>query len=316
MKVTRSLAAYVAPPHPVATIGNFDGQHRGHQALLKTVVEAASRAQGTPMVVTFDPHPVRILAPQVPLRFLTSPEEKLAAFEAVGIQEVVFVPFTSEFASRSAEYFACEVLAATLGVREIFVGEHFAFGKGRVGRIADLERFGKLRDFHVRPVTPVVLDGIIVSSTRIRTMLLEGQIELATHYLGRRYALKGMVVPGQQRGRDLGWPTANLTLPPERVIPQDGVYAAVTQWRGQSYDSVAYVGTRPTFESSGDRLLEVYLLDGQPSLYGETISVEFVSQVRGDRTFANAEALAAQIERDVAVARERLHTLAQGQNKC
>lgn len=315
MRVTRSLTAYATPSHPVATIGNFDGQHRGHQALLQMVVDAAARAHGTPMVVTFDPHPVRILAPQIPLRFLTSPEEKLAAFEAVGIQDVVFVPFTNEFAGRSPENFACEVLGATLGVRDIFVGEHFAFGKGRAGRIVDLERFGRQCGFRVHPVAPVLLDGVTVSSTRIRTLLLEGQVELATHYLGRRYALHGMVVPGRQRGRDLGWPTANLALPHERVVPQDGVYATVTQWRGRSFDSVAYVGTRPTFESAGDRLLEVYLLDEQPSLYGEAISVEFVSQVRGDRTFVNAEALAAQIERDVAVARERLHTLAQGQMK-
>ncbi len=313
MRVTRSLTGYASPPHPVATIGNFDGQHRGHQALLRMVVDAASRVNGTPMVVTFDPHPVRILAPQVPLRFLTSLEEKLAAFEAVGIQDVVFVPFTREFAGRSPEYFACEVMHATLGVRDIFVGEHFAFGKGRTGRIADLERFGKQRGFRVHPVAPVLLDGVIVSSTRIRTLLLEGHIELATNLMGRRYSLQGVVVPGQQRGRDLGWPTANLTLPPERVIPQDGVYATVTQWRGRRFDSVAYVGTRPTFGSDGDRLLEVYLLDQQPSLYGESISVEFVSQVRGDRTFTSAEALAAQIERDVAVARERLQTLAQGQ---
>ncbi len=306
MKVVRDLTGYTVPPSPVATIGNFDGQHRGHQALLQTVVSTAEGLGGTPMVVTFDPHPVRILAPQVPLKFLTSPEEKLAAFDAAGIRQVVFLPFTPAFAALSPEAFAKDVLAGSLGIRALFVGQHFAFGKGRAGRFDDLRRLGEAWGFEVHAIAPVSIDGAIVSSTRIRTLLQEGRIESATRCLGRRYSWTGRVVWGEGRGRDLGWPTANLHVPSDRVVPKDGVYAAVAIWQDRTFDSIAYVGTRPTFKSDGERLLEVHLLDERPSLYGETITVEFVAHIRGDMTFPSAGALAAQIVSDVAAARTRL----------
>lgn len=311
MKVVRSLVGYQAPPAPVATIGNFDGQHCGHQALLRTVVQTAEAAGGTPVVITFDPHPVRILAPQVSLKLLTSPEEKLAAFEAAGIREVVFLPFTQEFSARTPQSFAQELLAGTLGIRELFVGEHFAFGKGRAGRIADLARFGAQWGFRVHAVTPVVIDGAVVSSTRIRGLIQNGQVEEAARCLGRHYAWRGRVVEGAQRGRDLGWPTANLRVPTERVIPKDGVYAAVAHWNGRPFDSIAYLGTRPTFDMDGERLLEVHLLDERRALYGEDLLVEFVAFVREDMTFASAEALRAQIDADVDGARNRLRHLCQ-----
>ena len=309
MKVVRSLTEYAAPVDPVATIGNFDGQHRGHQALLRTVVETAKRRAGTPVVITFDPHPIRILAPHVPLRFLTSPEDKLAAFESAGIREVVFLPFTPTFAALSPESFVADTLSGTLRLREIFVGEHFAFGKGRAGRFDDLRRLCEARGIVVHAITPVCVDGAIVSSTRIRRLLQDGGIEEATRCLGRRYAWTGRVVEGEGRGRELGWPTANLPVPMERVVPKDGVYAASATWQHKTFDSIAYLGTRPTFEADGTRFLEVHLLDERQKLYGEVITVEFVAHLRDDRTFPSAEALAAQIETDVAAARTRLSAL-------
>ncbi|MFO0773365.1 MAG: bifunctional riboflavin kinase/FAD synthetase [Nitrospiraceae bacterium] len=303
MKVTRSLAGYRPPPAPVATIGNFDGQHRGHQALLRTVVETAARAQGTPVVITFDPHPVRILAPHVSLKFLTSPDDKLAAFEAAGIAEVVYLPFSQEFAARSPESFAREILAETLGLTQVFVGEHFAFGAKRAGRIDDLRRFGAQWGFSVHPIVPVVCDGAVISSTRIRAAIHDGRMEEAAQCLGRWYAWSGPVIEGAQRGRELGWPTANLAVPSERVVPRDGVYAARTWWGARRFDSIVYLGTRPTFETDGPRLLEVHLLDEQRALYGETVRVEFVSFLRADATFATPEALQAQIARDIDGAR-------------
>ena len=305
MKITRGLAAHQRVPHPVLTIGNFDGQHLGHRALLRDVVRRAREAGGTPVVLTFDPHPVKVLAPHVNLRFLTTAEEKLACFRDAGIAEVLFLEFTTAFAALTPDQFMQLVLRDGIGVKELFVGEHFAFGKGRAGRIADLVRFGREAGFRVHPVQPLRVDGEIVSSTRVRHLIKSGDVRGASRCLGRYYALEGGVVSGEQRGRTLGWPTANLTLPADRVIPADGVYATRTLWGDRSFESVSYIGTRPTF-GAGERLLEVSLLDARENLYRQAIRVEFVERVRGDQTFQSAEELSARIERDVEAARQAL----------
>ncbi len=309
--VTRSLSDVRPRPHPVATIGNFDGHHRGHRALLQTVVEAARAAQGTALVLTFYPHPVKVLAPHVDLRFLTSPEEKLARFEAAGIDEVVFLEFTPALAAMTANQFAGTVLHDRLHIAEIFVGEHFAFGKGRAGRIADLARFGIVYGFTVHPVPPVTVNGEVVSSTRIRNLIQAGQMHEAAILLGRAYGIGGTVIPGRQQGQSLGWPTANLQIPPQRVIPPDGVYAARARCEGMTYDAIAYIGTRPTF-GAGERLIEVNLLDRQQNLYGKEMLVEFVDRLRGDHTFASADELSMQIGRDVDRAKDSLRRHAEG----
>ena len=296
--VTRGLGDVRLRPHPVVTIGNFDGHHRGHHSLLQTVVTRAREVGGTAMVITFDPHPVRVLAPHVELRFLTNPDEKLERFMAAGVDEVVFLEFTPALAAMTPDEFADVVLHRRLGVAELFVGEHFAFGKGRTGRIADLERLGAALGFAVHPLHPVVLSGGVVSSTRIRTLIQAGNMEEAAVLLGRAYGLTGTVVSGMQQGQALGWPTANLRIPPERVTPPDGVYAARASYDGRQYDAVAYIGSRPTF-GAGERLIEVNLLDHRDHLYGKSIGVEFIERLRGDHTFPSAQELAAQIARDV-----------------
>jgi riboflavin kinase / FMN adenylyltransferase len=308
LKVTRGLSDKSPRAYPVATIGNFDGHHLGHRALLKTVVETARKAQGTALVLTFDPHPVKILAPHVDLRFLTSPEEKLAHFNAAGIDEVVFLGFTPAFAAMSPDQFAEDVLHRSLGLSELFVGNHFAFGKGRAGRIDDLVRLGGQHGFHVHPVTPVKNEGDVVSSTRIRQLIQEGNMERAATLLGRVYGIRGIVVHGTQQGQAMGWPTANLRIPADRVMPPDGVYAAWTVHGTQSYDAVAYIGTRPTF-GAGERLIEVNLLDHSCDLYGQEIAVQFVARVRSDHTFASADELSKQIARDVEQARISLRSV-------
>ena len=197
--VTRDLGDVRSRPHPVVTIGNFDGHHRGHQSLLQTVVERARAVTGTAMVLTFDPHPVRVLAPHVELRFLTSPEEKLARFKAAGIDEVVFLEFTPALAAMTPEEFADIVLHRRLRVSDVYVGEHFAFGRGRAGRIADLVRYGRTLGFTVHPVKPVMLNGGVVSSTRIRTFIQAGRMDEAAVLLGRAYGITGTVVRGRRR---------------------------------------------------------------------------------------------------------------------
>jgi riboflavin kinase/FMN adenylyltransferase len=303
VKITRGLADHKKVPYPVLTIGNFDGQHRGHLALLQAVVGAAGAAGGTPIVLTFDPHPVTILAPGVELLLLTSMEEKLARFQKASIEEVLFLEFDRAFAALTPEQFVFQVLRDGVGVKELFVGEHFAFGKGRTGRMADLFRLSGQAGFRVHAVPPVRVDGEVVSSTRIRLLVQAGDVGGAARCLGRPYALSGPVVRGAQRGQGLGWPTANLRLPPGRVAPADGVYATVTIWNKRAYESVAYVGTRPTF-GPGERLLEVYLLDQQADLYGEEIRVQFVERIRGDLLCHSPDELSARIALDIALARE------------
>lgn len=311
LKVTRGLCGESSRPYPVATIGNFDGHHVGHRALLRTVVEMARKAQGTALVVTFEPHPVKILAPRVDLRFLTSPEEKLAHLEAAGIDEVVFLDFTPIFAAMSPDQFAKDILYRSLALTELFVGNHFAFGKGRAGRIDDLVRFGGQYGFRVHPVTPVVIEGDVVSSSRIRRLIQDGNMERAATLLGRVYGIRGTVVHGRQQGQAMGWPTANLRIPPERVVPSDGVYAARAVHGEDTHDAIAYIGTRPTF-GAGERLIEVNLMDHTGDLYGQDITVQFVSRVRGDHTFASPDELSKQITRDVDQARISLRGHRQG----
>jgi len=306
MKLTRGYSDEVVRPYPVGTIGNFDGHHLGHHALLKQVVEAARRAQGTAVVLTFDPHPVKILAPHVDLRFLTSGEEKRAHFEQAGIDEVVSLEFTQAFASLSPEMFAEQVLSKGLGLKEIFVGQHFAFGHKRAGKIDDLTVLGRQFGFIVHPTSPVMRDGGVVSSTRIRQLIMAGQVDQAAVLLGRYYALSGVVAPGEGRGQTLGCPTANLRLPSDRVAPADGIYASVAIMDHERHDAVAYIGTRPTFDG-GERGLEVSILNGIHELYGRTLTVEFIGRIRGDAQFDSGEALSRQITTDVDSARSILH---------
>ena len=302
MKISRGLIPSIPRPYAVVTIGNFDGHHHGHRALLGQVVETARRYKGTALVLTFDPHPVKILAPQVNLQFLTTPEEKLAHFEAAGIDEVVFLEFTPAFAGLSPVQFVKQTLSEGIGTRELFVGEHFVFGKGRAGRIADLLKFGAQFGFRVHPMPPVSIDGEVVSSTRIRQLIQAGDLRKAVRFLGRPYGIEGTVIPGAHRGAELGWPTANLRLPTGRVIPPDGVYAAQTVWNHRVLNSVVYIGTRPTF-GVGERLLEVSVLDERLDLYGESIRVQFISFIREDKIFASADDLTRQIALDVEAAR-------------
>lgn len=298
MKVTRGYVGEGVRPYPVATIGNFDGHHIGHRALLQAVSQTARKAGGTALALTFDPHPVKILAPHVDLRFLTGPEEKLGRFQDAGIDEVVVLEFSGNFAMLSPEAFADQVLSRGLGLKELFVGQHFVFGHKRAGKITDLVALGSRYGFAVHPMTPVTASGGVVSSTRIRQLIQTGDVAQAALLLGRQYAMSGVVAPGAQRGQALGWRTANLPVPSDRVAPADGVYATVAVWNQRRYDSVAYIGTRPTF-GAGERLLEVHLLDDACDLYGQQMTVEFIDLVRQDMQFSGADALSLQIARDV-----------------
>ncbi|WP_454064615.1 bifunctional riboflavin kinase/FAD synthetase [Candidatus Nitrospira salsa] len=305
MRVIRDLRSFPHVPHPVLTIGNFDGQHVGHQALISEVVEIARRHNGSPMVLTFDPHPAKVLSPGITLQYLTSQDEKFDFFEKLGITELVILEFTQQLASLTPQAFTCNVLRDGLGVREVLVGENFVFGAGRSGNVQDLSNLGSDSGFHVHPVPPVMVKGEIVSSTRTRKLLQAGKVMEAAACLGRPYCLSEQVIHGEHRGEQLGWPTGNLRIPSDRVVPADGIYATMSYVQGEWMPSISYIGRRPTF-TEGERLLEVHLFDQRRSLYGQRIHVSFIDYIRGDQEFLNSDELVRQMERDGIQARRLL----------
>ena len=308
MKVIRTLPLSSFPSHPVLTIGNFDGQHIGHRALVTSVVELARRLKGTPIALTFDPHPAKILNPGVALQFLSTVEQKQEFFRKLGIELLILLEFTHELASQTPQQFVNAVLMDGIGVRDIMVGKSFAFAKGRSGKVQDLVQLGKRANFEVHPFSPIQVDDQVVSSTRIRRCIQEGNVKDAARYLGRDYSLNGQVIRGEGRGSELGWPTANLRIPGDRVVPPDGVYVTTAVLKGKTLKSVSYFGSRPTF-SKGERMLEVHLLDRNQSLYDEDLKVNFVERIRGDIKFSTVTELLERMKVDANLARQRLQSL-------
>jgi len=310
MKITRDIEQLSPGLSPVMTIGNFDGVHLGHQALLNEVVTKAQRVGGESVVLTFDPHPLAVIAPQLQLQFLTTFDEKLSLFEQAGIAHVICLEFSTQLAEISPDAFVRDILKEHIGVRELCVGKTFRFGKDRAGTIGDLTRLGPEMGFQVTPIRPVQNAGEIVSSSTIRKRIQEGRVSEAMRFLGRDYTIGGVVQQGEQNGSAMGYPTANLPLPDDRVIPPNGVYATIATVDDTPHQSVSYIGTRPTFHGT-ERLLEVHIFDMESDLYGKHMTVGFSEQVRGDMVFSNATDLACQIKDDVRHARQALGTHAE-----
>ncbi len=286
-----------APPGPkVVAIGSFDGVHLGHRALLARALAAARERRLPLLVYTFDP-PTKVFTQGAPV--LTTLSEKAELLAGAGAEIVLAVPFDAEFAKRSKEAFLSEL--AELEPATIVVGEDFRFGRGREGGPEDLEALAP-----TEAVPLLALGGAPVKSSRIRALLEAGDVEAARHLLGYPYRVRGVVVPGDQRGRALGFPTANLAVPRQKALPP-GVFAVWAERGGRRIGGVANVGVRPTFEADGARRLEVHLLEPVPELYGEELSVEFVARLRPERAFPDQAALRRQIQADVAAARRRLY---------
>ncbi len=289
-----------------AAIGVFDGVHRGHQAVIECARQSADEAGGTACVITFDPHPVRILAPSDAPRLLTATEHKLQLLAGIGISHVVVIPFDRAFAETPAEDFIRQLHERAASLRRICVGAEWRFGKGGSGDVALLERLGGELGFSVTGVPTVSIDGMTASSTRIREAVAGGDFQIAEALLGRPYTVLGTVVEGRRLGRQLGFPTANLTVHSEQ-LPPTGVYAVAVRLEDQPEErfGVANLGYRPSVEGEGARrLLEVHLLDWSGDLYGHDLEVRFLEFLRPERRFDGLEALKAQITEDVARARQ------------
>lgn len=288
----------------VVTIGSFDGVHLGHQHLIRQTVQRARELGCLAVVVTFQPHPRIVLRPDVPFCTLTTIEERIRLIERCGTDVVAVVPFTTGVAGTSAEDFV-RVLVDRLRMSELWVGPGFALGHRRQGTVPVLSELGKRYGYAVHEVQPFVLDADherdLVSSTSIRGYLLEGNVARVTALLGRSYEVSGTVVHGAGRGRQLGFPTANLALPNTLCLPSNGIYAAHVMLDEQQPPlyGAAYLGTRPMFDD-GARILEVYLLDFDADIYGRHLRVEFIARIRADERFPSLEAFLAQMRQDIA----------------
>jgi len=291
-------------PRPVITLGNFDGVHLGHQAILQKVIERARIIGGTSMAFTFEPHPLKVLAPERSPRLLNTFHGKMRFIAASGLDAVICANFTRSFAEQDPEDFARNILHEKLGVVEVYVGYDYAFGKGREGSIEFLKQVGLTYGFQVGVIEAVRVDDMVVSSSAIRDLIATGQVEIAAKLLGRSYSIEGHVVHGVGRGQKLGFPTANIKSANE-LVPALGVYAVRAAVDHQSHNGVAAIGVRPTFDS-GPVSIEVFLFDFHGDIYGKQIDVSFVKRLRGEVKFANADALIQQINDYVRHAHEAL----------
>ena len=282
--------------HPVLALGNFDGLHRGHLKIIERVKRGAAERGGTPMAMTFDPHPPRIVRPDKAPPLLMTTGQRLAALGHAGLEAVAVVRFTAELSQWDAETFVRRVLVDWLRVSEVWVGANFLFGHDRLGNFSLLRSLGHTYGFRAEKIDPVRYRDFIVSSTRVRRLVAEGRVDEAGALLGRVYAIDGVVVEGRRRGRELGFPTANLDTANE-LIPPHGVYATVVTIDGVQHGGVTNIGTRPTFGEAG-ATIETHILGEVGDLYGRSIRVAFVQRLRDERRFEDVDSLRTQIDAD------------------
>lgn len=281
----------------VVTLGNFDGIHLGHQALISGAVAEAKKLAMPSVVLTFEPHPLKVLAPERAPKMLLAHKDKMQLLQALGVDVVVIQNFDLSFAKLAADEFVRGILVNRLKARKIWVGRDLRFGQGRKGGVADLERWGRELGFGVATVDAIVVDGARISSSRIRQLVMDGRVELVKPMLGRYHFVSGRVVVGHRRGRDLGFPTANISTRTE-VLPADGIYATLFHLGERRLLSVSSVGVNPTF-GDGPRTVESYLLNFTDDIYGEAVQLSFVRRIRSEMKFASIDELIAQIRQDV-----------------
>ena len=309
MKIINHLEKITQPfKAAVITIGNFDGVHIGHQALFHEVIERADAIDGTSIAMTFEPHPIRVLKKNNHPPLITLYEQKTELIERAGIDVLICVPFTLEFASLPAEAFIKDLLVAKIGMQAIIVGEDYTFGKNREGDLTVLKSYASQMGYEV-----IVADWIKsprnvsdrISSTKIRELVMAGEVEPARKMLGRHYQIRGLVVKGRDRGAKLlGVPTANIKLQDE-LCPKTGIYAVTVDYNNRLYKGVANIGYSPTFDNN-EFTVEVHLLDFAVNIYGEKIRINFIQRIRNEKKFANISELKEQIKQDIKTAREIL----------
>ncbi|HOO90844.1 MAG TPA: bifunctional riboflavin kinase/FAD synthetase [Syntrophales bacterium] len=289
----------------IVTIGNFDGIHLGHRELFRKLVTEARTRNTKSVVITFEPHPQKILHPEMrPFFMLTTLDEKLSLIQSCDVDAVILIPFSMEFAKTTAQEFVENILWEKLRLRKLLVGYDYAFGKGKEGNAGFLKASGEKLGFEVEEIGAVKSDGMISSSTAVRLAILDGNVKQASEMLGRPYGVTGTVVKGYRRGTDMvGYPTANIKS--EKVIPAIGVYAIIAELDGVRHSGVINIGTNPTFGNK-EISAEVHLLDFKGDIYGREITIHFIARLRDEKKFNNPEELGRQIQKDIERAREIL----------
>ncbi len=307
MKVYQDLEQFGKLPYAVVTSGTFDGVHVGHQKILARLEEVRRTSAGESVVLTFWPHPRQVVANDGnPPKLLTTIEEKAALLARHGVEHLIIIPFTKEFSQLSSDEFVRRVLVEKIGTKKLVIGYDHRFGRNREGSFEYLVQHAASYGFQVEEISPQDIEHVTVSSTRVRNALLEGNVHVANEYLGRPYSLSGTVVRGNQLGRTIGYPTANIRVNDEfKLVPADGVYAVRVGWREQTYGGMLNIGLRPTVNGTL-RTVEVHLFDFDTDIYDEVLTLHFVEKLRAEQKFAGLEALKAQLRQDEADARRCL----------
>ena len=285
-------------------IGVFDGVHRGHQAVISTSADHAAASNGTPVVVTFDPHPEKVLRPQAAPHLLSATEHKIALIRALGVEHLLIITFDKQFAATEPEDFVQKLVIQSKPLQEICVGHEWSFGKNRRGNLDLLKKLGAKFNFDVVGIPPVKINGAVVSSTAIREAIEKGDLAKAAEMLGREYTILGTVTRGDNLGKKIGFPTANLSAHSEQ-FPPNGVYVAEARIDGELYRGVINLGIRPTVSSGkSERVLEIHLFDFNRDIYGHDVEVRFLKFLRSEKKFQDLDTLVQQIRQDVEQARQ------------
>ncbi|HZI88675.1 MAG TPA: bifunctional riboflavin kinase/FAD synthetase [Pyrinomonadaceae bacterium] len=313
MEVFRDIEDFRRPElKTVVTMGNFDGIHLGHQALVGNAVAEAKQCRTKSVVFTFEPHPLKLLAPERAPRMIVNHQDKMDMLQALGVDAVIVQSFDHRFASIQAEDFVRRYLLERLNLSKIWLGRDLKFGRARQGDAEDLIRWGTELGFGVGIVEPILVQGKRISSSRIRQLIEQGRVDEVQPMLGRYHFISGRVVSGHRRGRNLGFPTANLASVTE-LLPGDGIYATILELQNHCWLSVSSVGRNPTF-GEGSRTVEAFILDFAGDIYGEAVKLSFVQRIREERMFAQIEDLVTQMREDVQTARAIFDQLSFGCN--
>lgn len=283
----------------VVTLGTFDGIHKGHINILNTVIDLASRKNYRSFVITFKPHPRTVLSKNYDMKILTTLTEKQNILEGMGIENLMIVNFTEEFSQVDAESFVRDYIVNKIGVKHIVIGHDHKFGKNREGDENKLQELSAKYEFDVTPVSAVFDGREVVSSTKVRNALMDGDISKANDYLGRSYHFTGKIVEGAKRGSKLGYPTANIEIDhSKKLIPQNGVYAVKCHLKEGTFFGMMNIGVRPTFENSLDLVIEVHIFDFEKNIYGEEIKIELLNKIRDEKKFSDKSELIDQMKTD------------------
>ncbi len=307
MKIYHSIDDFQRLNYAVVTSGTFDGVHLGHQTILKRLKEIAGKNNGETVVITFWPHPRLILKPEEEsLKLLNTFEEKAELLKAQGIHHLLRIPFTKEFSQITSQEFVSNILVDKIGTRKLVIGYDHRFGRNREGSFEQLKINGPTYGFEVEEIPRQDVEDVGVDSSKIRKALEEGDIDTANHFLGMPYSISGAVVKGDQLGRQLGFPTANIDIDSHhKLIPAEGIYAVTVNYGTRELKGMLYIGTRPTVDGS-KRVIEVNLFDFNETIYGETLKVNLISFIRGDAKFDNLDGLIQQLHRDKELALKAL----------